>query len=496
MKPATRNLLILGVCIVALGGALAALLLTDGDAEASSTSSALEDIALLNKEEADVASIEVKNTTGLFTIVPSEKQPEASAAGTSSETDGEADDGAASSEAEPEITFTVQELEGLPQDSYAVKTAAEGGWKLFATKKIGTVSNPSDFGLSTPQATVTVTFRDGSAYGYEIGNASVEDSTAYYVRGQDAEEVYVANVPLSYLQDKTGFLSRQVLDFTSLKTDASAPFRKLILSGTAVSQPITLQQGDGILYLMTEPKMAEADTETVTALTDLLSSLTAGGVEALHPDTSTLREYGLENPANVVRMTTTEGTEYTLKAGTEKDGNRMVMLDGVDIVYRIMDDSLTAWTDLIKPFDVQSKILLTRSVESVQSLNVTIGGDMAYRWDVARTKDEDKSTEDTTYYNYSVTDSAGGAKDYTAFTNLYQTLMSETELEDAGDAQPQGAPAFRADVAYYDGVPGNSLEFYADGERSYLVVLDNVVRGRVPQSDLVALQEAVEGAAQ
>ncbi len=35
MKPATRNLLILGVCIVALGGVLAALMLTGGTTEAS-----------------------------------------------------------------------------------------------------------------------------------------------------------------------------------------------------------------------------------------------------------------------------------------------------------------------------------------------------------------------------------------------------------------------------------------------------------------------------
>ena len=488
MKPATRNLLILGVCIVALGGALAALLLTDGGVEAASGSSAPEDIALLNKAEADIASIEVTNTNGVFTIVPAEKQPEESAAGSSS---GDA----SSSGSEPEITFSIQELEGLPQDTSATGNAAEGGWHLFATKKIGTVSNPSDFGLSTPQASVAVTFRDGSANGYEIGNASPEDSTAYYVRGKGENDVYVASVPLSYLQDKTGFLSRRVLDFTGLKTDAAAPFRKLVLSGAALAQPITLQQGDGTLYLMTEPRMAEADTEAVSSLTGLLSSLTAGGVEALHPDTAALREFGLENPANVVRMTTTDGVEYVLKAGAEKDGNRMVMLDGVDIVYRVMDDSLTPWTSLSGPFDVQSKVLLTRGVESVKALSITLEGDMAYRWDVARTEDEEKSTEDTAYYNYAVTDAGGNAADYTAFTNLYQTLLGETILEDAGEAQPEGAAAFHAQVEYYDGAPNSTLAFYPNGGRGYLVVLDNVVRGCVPQGDLATLQAAVESAA-
>lgn len=499
MKPAARNLLILGGCIVVLGGVLTALMLTDGGTEAAPTSSEAQDIALLNKQAADVASIEVKNTDGIFTIVPAETQPETSAAGTetasssSASTNGASD--TASSEAEPAVTFTIQELEGLPQDSYTVETAAEGGWKLFATKKIGTVSNLTDFGLSTPQATVTVTFQSGDTYGYEIGNASVEDSTAYYVRGQGSEEVYVANVPLSYLQDKTGFLSRQVLDFSGLKTDAQAPFRKLVLSGAAMAQPFTLQQGEGTLYMITEPKMAEADSETVTKLTDLLSALTAGGVEELHPDATALREYGLENPANIVRMTTTDGVEYTLKAGAEKDGNRMVMLDGVDIVYRVMEDSLSPWTGLAKPFDAQSKVLLTRGVESVQTLDVRLGSsDALCHWEITRTKDEEKSTEDTPYYNYSVAENSTG-KDYAAFTNLYQTLMSETVLEDAGDAQPEGTPLFQATVAYYDGAPKSTLAFYQNGDRSCLVVLDNVVRGSVPQSDIDTLEQAVESAA-
>lgn len=499
MKPATRNLLILGVCIVALGGVLAALMLTGGTTEASTTASSSQDIALLNREEAEVASIEVTNTNGVFTIVPSEEQPEDSAAGTSSavlSSESTESASAVSSESEPEIHFTIQELEGLPQDSYAVKTAAQGGWQLFATKKIGTVSNLTDFGLSTPQATVKVTFKNGDTYGYEIGNASVEDSTAYYVRGQTGEDIYVASVPMAYLQDKTGFLSRQVLDFSSLKADAAAPFRKLVLSGTAVAEPITLQQGEGTLYLMTEPKRMEADSETVTSLTDLLSYLTAGGVEALHPDADALREYGLENPANVVQMTTADGTEYTLKAGAEKDGNRMVMLDGVDIVYRIMDDSLIPWTSLTEPFDVQSKVLLTRNVEAVQTLSIELDSSETYRWNVTRTKDEEKSTDDTTYYNYTVADASGTTKDYTAFTNLYQVLTSETVLEDAGDTEPTGTPLFRAVVEYYDGALTNTLEFYSDGERNCVVVLDDVVRGSVPRGDIDTLQEALEGAVQ
>ena len=193
-------------------------------------------------------------------------------------------------------------------------------------------------------------------------------------------------------------------------------------------------------------------------------------------------------------MTTADGTEYTLKAGAEKDGNRMVMLDGVDIVYRIMDDSLIPWTSLTEPFDVQSKVLLTRNVEAVQTLSIELDSSETYRWNVTRTKDEEKSTDDTTYYNYTVADASGTTKDYTAFTNLYQVLTSETVLEDAGDTEPTGTPLFRAVVEYYDGALTNTLEFYPDGERNCVVVLDDVVRGSVPRGDIDTLQEALEGA--
>ena len=111
---------------------------------------------------------------------------------------------------------------------------------------------------------------------------------------------------------------------------------------------------------------------------------------------------------------------------------------------------------------------------AVQTLSIELDSSETYRWNVTRTKDEEKSTDDTTYYNYTVADASGTTKDYTAFTNLYQVLTSETVLEDAGDTEPTGTPLFRAVVEYYDGALTNTLEFYPDGERNCVVVLDDV----------------------
>lgn len=489
MKPATRNFAVLGACIVVLGGVLAGLLMTGGS-EADAVSSGVleqpsEDIALLNKEESDISSIEVSNTNGLFTIVPAEKQPETSAAGVSSQD---------VSSGEESVTFTIAELEGLPQDAYTVNTAAEGGWKLFATKKIGTVSNPGEFGLSTPRATVTVRFQDGSTYGYTIGNTSVEDSAAYYLRGADSEEVYVVKLPETYLDDKRAFLSRQVLDFSALGDGTAAPFRKLVLNGKALTQPITLEQGQDGLYLMTEPDRMETDEEEISALTDLLSTLTASEVAALHPDTAQLREYGLENPINTVEMHCTDGNTYLLKAGAGREGDRFLMLDGVDIVYRVAEDVIAPWISILKPFDVQDKALLSGGVEEVKSLSVTLDGGAVYHWDVARTKDEETSTEDTPYYNYAVTNASGAPVDYDRFQTLYRQFAAETVLEEAA-SQPETEPVLTVKVEAQDGSAAQELSFYPSGERACAAVLNGSVRGSVPRTDVDALAAAVQGMA-
>lgn len=489
MKPATRNFAVLGACIVVLGGVLAGLLMTGGSEGDVVSSGVLEqpseDIALLNKEESDISSIEISNTNGLFTIVPAEKQPETSAAGVSSQD---------ASSGEENVTFTIAELEGLPQDTYTVNTAAEGGWKLFATKKIGTVSNPSEFGLSTPRATVHIRFQDGSTYGYVIGNTSAEDSAAYYLRGVDSEEVYVVKLPETYLDDKRTFLSRQVLDFSALGDGTAAPFRRLVLDGKALTQPITLEQGQDGLYVMTEPNRMETDEAEISGLTDMLSTLTASEVAALHPDTTQLREYGLENPINTVELYCTDGNTYLLKAGAGREGDRFLMLDGVDIVYRVAEDVIAPWVNILKPFDVQDKALLTGGVENVKSLSVTLEGGMVFRWDVARTKDEEKSTEDTPYYNYAATDVAGAPVDYDRFQTLYRQFAAETVLEEA-DGQPETDPVLTVKVETQDGSAAQELVFYSSGERACVAVLNGSVRGSVPRTDVDALAAAVQGMA-
>ena len=191
MKPATRNLLILGVCIVVLGGALAALMLTGGETDASTTSSS-QDIALLNREEADVASIEVTNTSGVFTIVPAEEQPGKQRCGQQRFGGGFQRRFRGYFFGRPKRKSTSPSgIGGTPAGQLRGQQRRRRRLAALCHQKIGAVSNLADFGLSTPQATVKVTFQNGDTYAYEIGNASVEDSTAYYVRGQGAEDVYV-----------------------------------------------------------------------------------------------------------------------------------------------------------------------------------------------------------------------------------------------------------------------------------------------------------------
>ena len=86
MKSTTKNLIAVAAVLVVLGGALAALKLTDGKDGGSSSAVSDESISLISRQVEDVASMKVSNGKGGFTIVPKLTE-EAVSSGASSETE-------------------------------------------------------------------------------------------------------------------------------------------------------------------------------------------------------------------------------------------------------------------------------------------------------------------------------------------------------------------------------------------------------------------------
>ena len=125
------------------------------------------------------------------------------------------------------------------------------------------------------------------------------------------------------------------------------------------------------------------------------------------------------------------------------------------------------------------KTRMTGSGISVQSMTVTINGEVT-EYVLCRTKDEEKSTEDSTVYNYEVT---GNGKKLTYddyFQKYYQSIIGIQLLEET-DEEPTGEPVVTLTYHYYDEFnrPDDVISFYEAGTRRYLAQTNGGTDGLV-----------------
>jgi hypothetical protein len=469
MKTGTRNLIVVAGCIVVLGGVTAALLLT-GNKEAATASSAVSTgtIELVSKTSEDIVSMAVTNQKGSYTLLPMAAAVSSSAAsGTASTASGTAS----------AITYEIKGLKGVPINTEATGQVVQNGFSLNATKNLGTVDDLDQFGLKTPQAKVEVTFKDGSTYNYKIGNASATDSTAYYMCGENSNNVYIVSIDSGILESENYFVNKTVLSITN--ASGTNDFTTIKLSGTNFPSPITIKK-DGTVNAITSPVNAQADSTTIGTVETALASLTADSVAAVSPDAAALKSYGLDKPAAVAEFTVNKGS-YKLLIGAQKDSSYYAMLDKVNVVYLVKADSVSAWV-ATNAFALRDKSLLMPDITSVKSLAVAVGGTNS-TLTVARTKDETKSTQDKPVYSYKVTGTGGTAIDFsTNYTEFYKSIIG-VQLLEAADKKPAGNPDLNVEFQYFDKSGKDTVAFYKDGDRRYIAVVNGSVYGTVTSAD-------------
>lgn len=479
MKSSTRNLIVVAVGAVVLGGLVAVLQLTGKGEESTSSAEPSSTIRLVSKKSDDVASMKVTNDKGGYTLVP-EKKPAASSSASS-----------ASSEASEEVNYTVQGYEDLPIDTSQTSSVIEYGFSLVASKDLGTVSNLGDYGLETPQATVSIAFKDGSSYHYKIGKVSATDQSSYYMCGTDSSNVYIVSVNSGLFENANYFIRK---DLTSINTTdangnntAATLFTKIELSGKNYPQKVVFsKKGDEMS--ITAPEQYDVDTNKLGAVETALSSLSADTVEAVRPDADALKKYGLDQPAAVVEFTA-DKKNYKLTVGAKKDGNYYVMLGGNDVVYGVSSDKINSWAEA-NLFSFRNKLIYLPHIETVKSFTVT-AGDTVNRLNLTRTKDESKSTEDKTAYTYKLTGNDGKTLDYEDnYKSFYQTAIGVQILEPAEDI-PEGKPELTLEYRYFDKSAVDTIQFVKSADRRYTVVFNGKPFGIVTQDDIDAVENGI-----
>lgn len=467
MNTSTRNLIAVASCIVVLGGAAAALSFTGGGTSAASSAvPSTPTTDLVSKKSDDIVSMAVTNKKGSYKIIPIYSKKAASSSSASSGTDTAG------------TTYTIEGLNDVPIDSSAAEQVIKNGFSLVATKNLGTVSNLDEFGLKNPQATVKVSFKDGSDYNYKIGSVLPSDSSSYYMCGENSNIVYVVSVDSGILESRNYFVSKDMLKITS--SSGTNDFTKLALSGKNYSQPIVIRK-NGTEQMMFSPMTANVDAAKFSAITDALSTVTAASVEKAKPTAAQLKTYGLDHPAAVADFTVNKGS-YKLMIGAKKDGNYYAMLDKADVIYQVPADTVSSWlrTDA---FTLRDKTILMPNIVTVKAITVAQNGKSS-ALTLTRTKDETKSTQDKPEYTYKVTNSGGKPVAYdTSYKNFYEDLISLQLLEPAA-GKPAGTPTYTLEYQYFEKSMSDKIAFYKNGDRRYTVTVNGQVYGNVTSPDV------------
>lgn len=473
MRSSIRNLVIVAGCVVVLGGALLALKLTGNAEPASSSASSAVSIELVSKKSEDVVSMNVVNQKGSYTLIP---VPKTAASGSSKAASGSGRD----------VTYTVRELSGFPVNTSETESVVKNGFSLVASRNLGTVGSLGEYGLDKPQATVRVSFRDGSTFDYKIGRATATDPSAYYMCGLNSDNVYIVSIEAGLLESPDYFISKEILALAD--SNGQGNFTKITLSGAAYPQPVTLSAAaDGMK--ITAPAEYPADAEALSALQGSLASLTAESVAAVRPDAAALKKYGLGSPAASVSFTA-GGKSYTLRAGGVSGENYYVMLDGVDVVYTAAKSGVDPWASK-GLFGLRSKQLLEADAETVRALSVTADGAQNVL-NVARTKDKKQSADGKTVYAYKLTGNGGRALDFEKnYKNFFGHLQSVSILADAKD-KPDASPDLTVRYAYFDKKTTDTLEFVKSADRRYTAVVNGRVFGIVTQDDVDQIKSEIK----
>lgn len=473
MKQATKNLLMVGAVLVVLGGAFAALKLTEKQPQAESSAPDDTAISLLSKQIDDVQSMQVTNKNGGFIIVPKTTE-QTNSAGTSSQT-----------------TYTVQGLEGLPLYETAAENVVKDGFSLVASKNVGNVTNLSDYGLDHPTAEVQVNFKDGTSFDYLLGSEAA-GSDGYYMAGKNSDNVYVVSVDNGMFNGTKDFVKKELYSLTNAASGQETP----AISSISISSPHLNEQltvtSDGNTVLVSDGKQKiSADDEQYSALATAISTVTADKVEAVRPTAEEKKKYGLDVP--YLTLTFTAGSaKHTLKAGSTQDGMRYLMADDINAIFSLKEETAKVWATATI-FSLRTKFVQIPNITEVSGLDVT-AGDKTYAFEKTRTKNTTKSTADSEVFDYAVTIGDKALTYEPNFQKFYQNVVAVQLLEEA-NADSDGVatamstlPVYTVRFRFYDAAKKPvTVQYYSAGDRRCLAVVDGVPQGLVAETAVTGL---------
>lgn len=480
---------LIGGCVLIAGLAGAVVVVSNKQAADESSSEAemsaaattvnAEDLVLSVQSADNVASVEVTNSSGTYTIIRT------------AEADSEAGTGA---------VFGVEGWEDIPTDTALAGTLANNIASLSAVSIVAEDCDDMDkYGLGDDARKGVLTFDDGSTFAFRAGNA-VSDGENDYLAVEGDDTVYTVKTSLvaNYGKAAEEFLSKTILEapaedaypiVNSLTVERQDMEQNIVLSYADYANDQESLGGTAASHEMTEPIPAYLSVERSTDVITGIFGAKASKILKIYPEKSDLSEYGLDKPFGTAVMDCDDGNVYTLSIGnryTETDEDTgadtayyPVMLNGVDAIYAMAEEDCV-WAT-VDPTDLASSLVLATYVWDLEELTMKAEGleDMVFT-----ITGEDKETAEVKLN--------GKDTDKERFRVLYTFLLKTTAEGVELDGKPVGEPEATLYFRTKSGAKEQEICFYRQDAFNCLITINGESSFTCRASFIDAFKENME----
>ena len=380
-------------------------------------------------------------------------------------------------------------------DTRQVNRIVGGASSLSSRRTIGEVADLSEFGLDSPQASVTVVRDDGSDQSIVIGNRTPAQD-AYYVRRPDEETVYtVFNTwitPFFTTVDQLRVRELPQIVAESLeRVIVETPTGRTIRATKVPEWDESPELGFAVFQIV-EPfeRRFQANTNWFEELNTNLAEL---AIERFVDDAPTsLAQYGL-TPPEARLLVEDEETTLELLIGSNTDGGRFAKLADSPSVFILsgIEPIIT-----VRPYETISPFALIINIDQVETFVVDGPDGTRYTGRIERTPIEGEDEPEETYF---LNDRQ---IDEDLFKDLYQWAIglqfdAEIASSEASGTTPVAERDPIADWILLNNIdPGSlSVSFVPYNANFAAVVRDSVSEFLLARSKIDRMLEAFEEAA-
>ncbi len=423
---------------------------------------------LIDKESADIDTLVLSNANGTFTI----KRDSVTA------------------------SLYIEEIDrDIPISDDFIEYVWYYGYCLgYNYKIISTTDSPvvySDFGLDSPAASFSVSYKDGSAISFDVGNSLVTSDDIHYIsfNGYD-NTVFITEMSLAAFQGESYFIDTDFFGVSSEEDDIRIGTVKI--SGSAIPDKIVIEpyssddrsdQSYGHSHILTSPVKAAVNDTNATALVNELIYLAADSAVVSSPDKKTLAEYGLDKPTLVFTFER-NGKQQVLSIGkTDRTTYCYAMLKGLDVIYNIDPAQAEAILSSSLSF-YRSGELRRYSMQAVESVTVSFL-DETHEFSVTRS-----ALSEDDYYEYHAF--SGNLELNLDYYRDFLSVLSSAYAVNWDNKAASDSAYLTVTVDYFDSFDRDDdvLEFYEADYGRYVCSINGKKTANVSSIYLVSVIDA------